>query len=93
VSRYFRRAIPDFSDVVGWARKNDVLLVSATENLGDPRLHRELLLPLITAWTDQGDSETKSEILTELYAKIRKEGRWHGGKPPYGYMSAQAGPK
>ncbi len=92
-SRCFRRTLPDFSDVVMWATKHDVLLVSATENFGDPRKHAELLVPLITSWTDQGDSETKSQIFTDLKAKYRREGRWAGGKIPYGYRSVETAPK
>ena len=80
-SRCFRRVMPDFSDVVMWATKDDVLLVSATENLGDPRRHKELLVPLITAWSDQGSSEATSGFLTDLYARNRVAGRWSGGKP------------
>src|SRR5258708_11143370 len=92
-SRCFRRVFPEFGDVLRWANKHDVLLVSATENMGDPRQHKDLLLPLITAWTDQGDSETKSQIYSDLYARYREEGRWTGGKVPYGYRSVQTGPK
>src|SRR5258708_231712 len=92
-SRCFRRVFPEFGDVLRWANKHDVLLVSATENMGDPRQHKDLLLPLITAWTDQGDSETKSQIYSDLYARYREEGRWTGGKVPYGYRSMQTGPK
>jgi DNA invertase Pin-like site-specific DNA recombinase len=92
-SRCFRRVVPDFSDVVMWATTHDVLLVSATENLGDPRQHKELLVPLITAWADQGSSEATSGFLTDLFAMNRAAGRWSGGKPPYGYKSIPIGLK
>lgn len=92
-SRFIRNLIPDFSDVVQWAKIHGVQLVSATQNLGDPTDHLGVILPMLTAWMDEGTSRQTQQTLRDLYARTRRSGGWGGGKPPYGYKSIRTGPK
>lgn len=84
--RFVRRVIPDFWDMVMLCQKHNVKMVSATEELGDPTVHAEMLPPFIKAWLAQGESESTSERMIGTKAHFRNTGRWVGGHPPYGYM-------
>lgn len=87
--RLVRRVIPDFADMVAWAKTHNVRLVSATQNLGDPTQHAELVLPFLKARLGEGESRSISDRMAGYYAWVRSEGRWGGGKPPHGYMSVK----
>jgi len=78
--RFVRRVIPDFADVITWATKHGVKLVSATEELGDPTQHAELVLPFLKAWLGEGESRSISDRMAGYYRYVREQGRWAGGR-------------
>jgi DNA invertase Pin-like site-specific DNA recombinase len=85
--RFVRRVLPDFWDVVMLCHAHGVRMVSATEELGDPTVHAEMLPPFIKAWLAQGESESTSERMIDTKRYFRTVGRWIGGHPPYGYTA------
>jgi len=84
--RFVRRLLPDFVDMVMLASRHGLKLISATEDLGDPTEHAEMLGPLIKAWLGEGESRSTSARLRDMHEYLRNEGRWGGGQAPYGYM-------
>ena len=48
--RFVRRLFPDFADMISRASGHGVKLVSATEQLGDPAVYAEQMVPVLRAW-------------------------------------------
>ena len=82
--RLVRRTF-DFVGIVKWCRDKGKKLYSATEGLGDVTQHAGMLIGLITAWKDEGSSLDTSARVTQTNVKLAKEGRWRGGRIPFGF--------
>jgi DNA invertase Pin-like site-specific DNA recombinase len=74
--------------MIAWASRHNVKLISATEQLGDPTVYAEQMVPVLRAWLGEGESRSIQERMMGFYADRRKEGKWLGGMPPYGYKGA-----
>jgi site-specific DNA recombinase len=81
------RRVRDFMGMVYWCQQKDKKLYSATEGLGDVTQHAGMLLGFITAWQAEGESLNTSARVKDSMAKLRKEGRWGGGRPHYGFRA------
>lgn len=85
VDRLVRR-VGDFADMIKWAEDRGKGLASATEPF-------DLATPLgkamayLTAIFAEMEANATSERVAGAHAYLRQEGRWGGGKPPYGYRS------
>jgi hypothetical protein len=53
--RFVRRLFPDFADMIAWASRHNVRLVSATEQPGDPTVYVEQMVPVLRAWLGEGN--------------------------------------
>jgi site-specific DNA recombinase len=84
--RLVRRA-RDFMGIVFWCQQHDKKLYSATEGLGDVTQHAGLLIGFITAWQSEGESLNTSARVRSSQEALAKQGRWVGGRPPYGFRA------
>jgi site-specific DNA recombinase len=84
--RLVRRTV-DFIGIVDWCRNHGKKLYSATEGLGDVTQHAGLLIGFITAWQSEGESLSTSARVKSTQAKLKKEGRWRGGRMLYGFRA------
>jgi DNA invertase Pin-like site-specific DNA recombinase len=84
--RLVRRA-RDFMGIVFWCQQHGKKLYSATEGLGDVTQHAGLLIGFTTAWQAEGESLNTSARVRSSQEKLAKEGRWAGGRLPYGFRS------
>jgi site-specific DNA recombinase len=84
--RLVRRA-RDFMGIVFWCQENGKKLYSATEGLGDVTQHAGLLVGFITAWQAEGESLNTSARIKSSNERLRREGRWPGGRPSFGFRS------
>ena len=82
--RLVRRTF-DFLGIVQWCQQHGKKLYSATEGLGDVTQHAGMLVGFITAWQAEGESLNTSTRVTQTNVKLAKEGRWRGGRVPYGF--------
>lgn len=80
--RFVRRLFPDFADMIAWASRHNVKLISATGQLGDPTVYAEQMVPVLRAWLGEGESRSIQERMMGFYADRRKEGKWLGGCRP-----------
>lgn len=85
LDRFVRKTFPDFADMLAWSLEHDIALVSATEpiDLSGP-LGRLVATALATV--AELESANTSERVLGAHAYLRREKRWGGGKPPYGYQ-------
>ena len=84
--RLVRRA-RDFMGIVFWCQQHGKKLYSATEGLGDVTQHAGLLIGFITAWQAEGESLNTSARVRSSQEKLAREGRWAGGRVPYGFLA------
>ena len=84
--RLVRRA-RDFMGIVFWCQQHDKKLYSATEGLGDVTQHAGLLIGFITAWQAEGESLNTSARVRSSQERLAREGRWPGGRLPYGFRA------
>ena len=59
--RFVRRLFPDFANMIAWASKHGVKLISATEQLGDPTVYAEQMVPVLRAWLGEGENRSIQE--------------------------------
>jgi site-specific DNA recombinase len=86
------RKMMDFFAVVRWCLEHGKKMFSATENLGDVTDHADMLIGMLTAWKDEGSSRDTSERVTQTKDYLRRNLRWPGGKPSYGYKAVEVNP-
>jgi site-specific DNA recombinase len=84
--RLVRRA-RDFMGIVFWCQQHGKKLYSATEGLGDVTQHTGLLIGFITAWQSEGESLSTSARVKSSQDRLAREGRWAGGRVPYGFRA------
>ena len=84
--RLVRRA-RDFMGIVFWCQQHGKKLYSATEGLGDVTQHAGLLIEFITAWQSEGESLNTSARVRSSQERLAREGRWPGGRLPYGFRA------
>lgn len=84
--RLVRRA-RDFMGIVFWCQQHAKKLYSATERLGDVTQHAGLLIGFITAWQSEGESLSTQARVRDSQERLRREGRWIGGRVPYGFRA------
>jgi len=77
----------DFMELIRWCLEHGKKLVSATEALGDVTEHANVLAGFLTAWQSEGESLNASERVKNTKDHLRRNGRWPGGKPSYGYIA------
>jgi site-specific DNA recombinase len=84
--RLVRRTV-DFVGMVAWCKEHGKKLYSVTERVGDVTEHAGFLIGIINAWQAEGESLNTSARVRSAQDRLRKEGRWPGGRLPYGFRS------
>jgi DNA invertase Pin-like site-specific DNA recombinase len=82
-SRLCRHLFPDFADMIAWAKANKMRLRSVTEQ-GDPLTPEGQLSAVVISWKDEAESQAKSDKMRDVQRDLHADGRWTGGRPPYG---------
>jgi site-specific DNA recombinase len=83
----FIRSLFDFTEIIRWCEANGKNLVSATEPF-DLNTPFGRAIAGILAVLAELEARTIRERVLDAHRKLRTDGRWAGGPPPYGYVSA-----
>src|SRR5712692_356893 len=86
VDRFIRK-VSDLAEMIAWAEKHGKNLKSATEDFDLKTPFGRAMAYLIGIFAEMEPSNT-SERVTGAHAYLRRAGRWGGGKPPFGYVTA-----
>lgn len=78
------RRVSDFVALVEWCKAHRKALISATEGI-DVTQHAGYLMGIMAAWSAEGSSLDTSARVTGTKDYLRRNGRWPGGQPSYGY--------
>jgi len=84
LDRFVRRTFPDRADMVSWSAAHDISLVSATEDL-DLSGPLPRLMATMFATVAEMESLNTSQRVSQTHEYLRRNRRWGGGRPPYGY--------
>lgn len=85
----FVRSVADFSQMIQWCEDHGKGLVSATEpfDLNDPSGFGRAMAQIIAVFAELEARTVRARVLDGM-RKVKAEGRWAGGPPPFGYVSA-----
>jgi site-specific DNA recombinase len=87
LDRIGRNAIK-LNKLFGWCLDNDKIVVSATEGI-DLSTGVGRLIANVIAFLAEGEWDAISERATGSHDKLRRLGRWPGGRPAYGYRAQE----
>jgi len=79
------RSLKDFDELVEWMDKNGKVLVSVSESL-DLSTSTGRMFANLLAMFAQFERERIGERRREAGIKMRENGWWQGGQPPYGFV-------
>jgi site-specific DNA recombinase len=82
----FIRSLFDFTEIIRWCEANGKNLVSASEPF-DLNTPFGRAIAGILAVLAELEARTIRERVLDAHRKLRTDGRWAGGPPPYGYVS------
>lgn len=84
MDRLARRTVP-LHRLMGWTQDNDKTLVCVSDNI-DLGTWVGRLVASVIAGVAEGELEAIRERNSASRRKLREVGRWHGGRPFYGYV-------
>jgi site-specific DNA recombinase len=84
------RRLSDLADLVAWCDRNDVVLVSATEEFLDLDAPFGDIIALLVAKVAEMELEAIRARTGDASRHTIEAGRWRGGVPPWGYVPARA---
>ena len=77
--------------IVSYLNARGKRVVSYTEGEISTKTHADKLMTYIRYWQAEGESLKTSIRIKDAYAQSVKQGKWRGGRPPYGYCALSRG--
>jgi DNA invertase Pin-like site-specific DNA recombinase len=84
------RSLLDFAQLAKWCRENNKTIVSISESIDFSTPVGRLIANILIMFAEF-ERERMSERRAEAQAALRKQARWGGGSPPYGYKPQKNG--
>ncbi|MCL2698621.1 MAG: recombinase family protein, partial [Oscillospiraceae bacterium] len=91
MSERLGRIADDTPHIVKYLNDRGIRVISYREGEISVRTHVDKLKTYITYWQAEGESLKTSQRVTDAGEKNVEQGKWRGGRPPYGYCSVSRG--
>ena len=77
--------------IVSYLNARGIRVLSYTDGEISSKTHDEKLMTYIRYWQAEGESIKTSKRIKDAHEMAVEQGKWRGGKPPYGYKTVSRG--